>query len=309
MTRRRRRGLVVAGAVIVVLVVAVVLPFAVPPLGLALWRQAERVRAGAHCGEIAVDGERLAWAEVGRGRPLLLVHGLRGEITVLLPLARKLAARGHRVVLIDLPGHGRSAPPRQPLTIGRAADIVLAARDALGLAEDVPIAGHSLGAWIVAWISLAEPGRCGPVMLISPPGLPFDPPPYALLLPRNARDAARALPLLFADPPPAFPPALRVAVAREPQASFELLRSALTGRFLLDGLIEGESRPALVVVGRQDRLVPPSIGERLAARSPRIAFASIDRASHMVVWEKPAELAGLLDDFLAQESSGASSGS
>ncbi|GAB4224203.1 MAG: hypothetical protein Kow0062_25550 [Acidobacteriota bacterium] len=306
MIARRVRGPALAATL---LVVALVLPFVVPAVGLGLWRTATRVRTGATGGAIGVDGETIAWASVGRGEPVLLVHGLRGEITVLLPLAAQLARHGRRVVLVDLPGHGRSAQPARPLTLERAAELVVAARERLGLPADTPLVGHSLGAWTVAWISLSRPEDCGDVVLVSPPGLPFDPPPYPLLLPRTARDAAAAMPLLFADPPPAFPPVLHVAVAREPRASYELLRSVLTGRYLLDGLVEGESRRGLVVVGREDRLVPPSVGRELAARSPRLEYAEIAHASHMVVWERPRELAAQVARFLDQPSSGASSGS
>jgi pimeloyl-ACP methyl ester carboxylesterase len=48
------------------------------------------------------------WAWKGDGSPILLVHGWGGHTGQMTPLATALAAAGHRVVGVDMPGHGRS---------------------------------------------------------------------------------------------------------------------------------------------------------------------------------------------------------
>jgi pimeloyl-ACP methyl ester carboxylesterase len=48
------------------------------------------------------------WAWKGDGVPILLVHGWGGHTGQMTPLATALAAAGHRVVGVDMPGHGRS---------------------------------------------------------------------------------------------------------------------------------------------------------------------------------------------------------
>jgi pimeloyl-ACP methyl ester carboxylesterase len=135
-------------------------------------------------------------------------------------------------------------------------------------------------------------------VLISTAGMPFDPPPLRLLLTRRVEDAREAVPLLFAEPPFVPWPVLHVSSARRVETPLDLLRSALSGAYLLDGLAAGMVPPTLVLFGAEDGIVPPSVGERLAASSPRIDYAAIEGASHMVVWEKPAWLAERIDAFL-----------
>ena len=59
-----------------------------------------------------------AVGSLGRGPTVVLVHGLGSDANHWLPVARDLA-RDHRVVLIELPGHGL-APMARPFTLEQA---------------------------------------------------------------------------------------------------------------------------------------------------------------------------------------------
>ncbi len=96
------------------------------------------------------DGQRIVWRELGRGRPVVLLHGLfsHAEMNWLrFGEAAAVAAAGFRVILPDLRGHGGSAAPRDPgayppdvLSLDIEALIVH-----LGL-TDFDLGGYSLGA-------------------------------------------------------------------------------------------------------------------------------------------------------------------
>lgn len=95
------------------------------------------------------DGQRLAYREVGDGRPLILIHGYYGSgemFTAEDRVAGRLAARGYRVILPDLRGHGHSAKPHDPAAYppDALADDGLALIRHLGL-TDYDLAGYSLG--------------------------------------------------------------------------------------------------------------------------------------------------------------------
>jgi pimeloyl-ACP methyl ester carboxylesterase len=100
------------------------------------------------------DGTAIAWAELGRGRPVLLLHGLFSNA----------ATNWVRVIMPDLRGHGSSASP--PDAAAWPADVL--ARDAealighLGLV-DYDLGGYSLGARTVLRLlarRLAPAPRC-----------------------------------------------------------------------------------------------------------------------------------------------------
>lgn len=297
---RTRRWRLLAALLAGVLVLAA-LPLAFPALGLEVWRRAARVVLADETGFVQTSGgRRIAWASVGQGEPLLLVHGLRGELTIMLPLARAIAERGHRVVLIDLPGHGRSPFDPSFDSIEKASQAVLGAAEALGLGDQPTLVGHSLGAWVVAWSALSRPERVGKVVLLAPPGLAYPPPPYPLLMPRNTRDVQRAMPLLFAEPRSVPWPVRRLTTGRDPRTSLALLRSASTGEYLLDGLLEGNSVPMLVLHGTPDGIVPIEVGREIAERAGA-RFVELEHVSHMLVWEDPERLAAEIEIFLAGE--------
>jgi pimeloyl-ACP methyl ester carboxylesterase len=98
----------------------------------------------------ARDGLELAYRELGVGRPLVLIHGYFSTATVnwvRYGHAAKLAARGYRVVMPDLRGHGDSAKPHDAAFY--PADIL--ADDGFALIEhldltDYDLGGYSLGA-------------------------------------------------------------------------------------------------------------------------------------------------------------------
>ena len=97
----------------------------------------------------AADGTMLAWRELGRGRPVVLIHGLFSNAVtnwIRYGHAERIAARGFRVIMPDLRGHGESAAPHDPARY--PPDILtadaLALIDHLGL-EDYDLGGYSLG--------------------------------------------------------------------------------------------------------------------------------------------------------------------
>jgi pimeloyl-ACP methyl ester carboxylesterase len=90
------------------------------------------------------DGVRLAFDEVGRGEPpLLLVHGWACDHTFFAPQARHFGQR-QRVVAVDLRGHGASDRPDQDYAMGELAGDLAWLCAQLGLAKPI-VVGHSMG--------------------------------------------------------------------------------------------------------------------------------------------------------------------
>jgi pimeloyl-ACP methyl ester carboxylesterase len=110
----------------------------------------------------------------GRGTPIVLVHGLGSSREDWLATARLLALH-HRVVLVDLPGHGESNMP-EPFSLEGAVATLQRALD------DVPggppiLVGHSLGGLVAAAAAIESPRRLAGLVLVESalrPQLPPD---------------------------------------------------------------------------------------------------------------------------------------
>jgi pimeloyl-ACP methyl ester carboxylesterase len=92
------------------------------------------------------DGTRLAYREVGQGRPVVLLHGYFSNATVNwvnYGHAAAVAARGFRVIMPDLRGHGDSAKPQQAAAY--PPDIL--ADDGFALIEHLGLASYALGGY------------------------------------------------------------------------------------------------------------------------------------------------------------------
>src|ERR1700750_3393033 len=104
-------------------------------------------------------GHRLVYDEYGQGeRPLVLLPGLLLPRSMHRPLARELAERGNRVLVLDPPGHGESDRPYDMTHYSFAlfAEQVIGLLDHLAIDEAV-IGGTSLGANITLETLVAAP--------------------------------------------------------------------------------------------------------------------------------------------------------
>ncbi|MEH3037239.1 MAG: alpha/beta fold hydrolase [Sphingomonas adhaesiva] len=96
------------------------------------------------------DGVRMAWREIGDGRPVVLIHGYFSDAAtnwIRYGHAEAIAREGFRVIMPDLRGHGDSARPHEadaypPDALARDGHALIAE---LGL-SDYDLGGYSLGA-------------------------------------------------------------------------------------------------------------------------------------------------------------------
>ena len=117
------------------------------------------------------DAVGLSYEEAGQGSPpLVFVHGLachRG----FWPEQVKHFSGQHRVVAVDLRGHGGSDAPEQRYTIQALADDVRWMCTQLGVQRPV-VVGHSLGGLVALEVAAAQPGQVRAVAMVDSVLLP-----------------------------------------------------------------------------------------------------------------------------------------
>jgi len=267
-------------------------------------------------GVIAAGAARLHYVEHGSGSPVLILHGFAGSSAGMTQIIDPLA-ESHRVVALDLVGHGESHLP------GSAAECSMESvvRDVDRLVEGLALApvhvvGYSMGGRVALSYAVAQGGQVASVTAIgASPGI-ADPGERA---DRVAADATLAdqiqrkgivwfvdywstLPILQpgAKAGAAAAESLRRArLANDPTSLARVLRGLGAGSMPpLHDLLTHVELPALLIAGESDPKFR-DIAEVLAAAMPRARAVVVEGAGHAVHLDNPSGLASVIRSFLA----------
>src|SRR5262245_37537999 len=121
--------------------------------------------------KLARDGVALAFDEAGIGQPpMLLVHGWTCDHTFFQPQLEHFS-RQHRVVAVDLRGHGQSDKPHQDYTAAGFADDLVWLCEQIGVRKPV-VVGHSMGGNISLELAARYPDFPMGIVMVDSPILP-----------------------------------------------------------------------------------------------------------------------------------------
>jgi pimeloyl-ACP methyl ester carboxylesterase len=266
---------------------------------------------------VDIGGARLyyyAAGSRGAGEPVVLLHGFATSGHLWSGVASMLPA-GHRIVVVDLLGHGRSdRAGGRPLSIGAHGERIIALFDQLGI-RSACVAGHDLGGGVAQWMAVRHPGRVSRMCLVDSVG--FDDWPATILR------AARLTRGLTGHLPPAWLlSALRGHLLRgyadrdRAVRSVELYTRPFSGAEGRDALMAqlgaldrrqttgvgaelGETlAPTAVVWGQHDPFLPVALGRRLHRAIPHSTFDVIPGVRHFTPEEAPRQIADVLHNLL-----------
>jgi len=266
-----------------------------------------------------LDGARLyyyAAGSRGAGEPIVLLHGfptsghLWNGVVPLLP-------EGHRVVVLDLLGFGRSDPPGgRKVDIRSHADRVVAVLDHLGI-NFACVVGHDIGGGIAQSVAARHPHRVSRLCLVS--SVAFGGWPS-----REVRLARAMLPLTRHLPPSWILSVVRANLLRgyvdHERGGHEIDRylrtfAAADGRdALVAHLAALESRdtealalrlknvvcPTAIVWGEKDPFLPVGLGARLESAIPGSTLTVIPDARHFIPEESAHAVAGMITALMAR---------
>ncbi|PTL55386.1 alpha/beta hydrolase [Paraconexibacter algicola] len=287
------------------------------PRGRSAWLD---VDWSAHQRWVAVDGRAVNVVDLGEGPAVVFVHGLSGSWQNWLENLPDLA-RDHRVLALDLPGFGESAPPAAGISIPGYVATVAAVLDALGVRQ-ADVVGNSMGGLVAAELALAMPERVRRLALVSPAGISADGliGDRAMVALRRAERLIVGYNRFWADRADRVSrrAGLRRQLLRASAAHPELLPAALASEQLrvsgrpafLDALeaivrtsirarLPGVGCPALLVWGERDRLVPVADAARFARAIPDSQLIVYADTGHVAMLERPERFNADLRAFLA----------
>jgi pimeloyl-ACP methyl ester carboxylesterase len=278
-----------------------------------------RINWREHRHEVDVVGAKANYVEMGKGPPLLFVHGLSGCWQNWLENIPHFA-RSHRVVAVDLPGFGASPMPPWQISIPAFGRFLRDFCERIGI-DRCSLVGNSMGGFIATELAITEPERIDDLTLISAAGITWagarrEP---AAVIGRIGRAGAPVLLKLQTS---------GIKRAKLRRAAFQgvffdplsLRREVLWENFVpamqspgyYDALVtlwgydirdrlEEIGVPTLIVWGRNDRVVPVpaalSYKKRIGENAELVIF---DHCGHVPQIERPTRFNRLLEDFLAR---------
>ena len=254
------------------------------------------------------EGSRLAYTIYGEGpRTFVLVHGLLLSQRMHRPLARALAARGNRVVTLDVLGHGRSDRPQDMTRYSMPffGEQMIALLDHLEVDEAV-LGGTSLGANATLEAAVRAPERVRGMVLEMPVldnallacAIAFTPLMVALtfgepvmrLIARGARTVPSGVGPLLAD-------VALDTIRQDPGPSAAVLHGLFIGRTAPHHTLRRKiAAPALIIGHTRDPIHPFSDSDALLAELPHARL--VQASSVLELWLNLDRLTGEIGDFL-----------
>jgi len=236
------------------------------------------------------DGVRFRYREVGRGDPIILLHGYTARLEYMGDLADSLA-RDNRVIVLDQRGFGESSKLSDPARFGRKmGDDVVALLDELDIRR-AHLVGHSMGALIAANVAARYPDRAAGVGLIAGPFYP-DSAAFAGLSGAwvTALERGEGFKSFLMWILPGMPDSAAVGMSAQMLAANDM-GSLLAAMRAMGGLVvrrESAGRiraPAVVAVGTGDPLHPQS--QALAAWWPSAQLVVLPGVDHLAIVVRP----------------------
>ena len=243
--------------------------------------------------EAMVDGRGIRFEVAGHGEPVVLVHGLSGSTRWWDRTVGVLAPR-YRVHLVDLPGFGSMRRAEGGFVLSEAADWLASWMEAVGL-QRASLVGHSMGGYVSIVLAARRPDLVRRLVLVAPAGVPTGRsiPGYLLPLLWSGRYMTPGfLPVLVRD-------AMRTGPLTLLGAARELLAEDVRA------YLHGIQAPTLLIWGRRDTLVPPSVGDLMRGEVPTSRLLVLDGAGHVPMFESAAQTNAALLAFLDGEEVGA----
>jgi pimeloyl-ACP methyl ester carboxylesterase len=248
-----------------------------------------------------VAGKKTQLTVGGSGPPLLYLHSAGGE-TDWMPFHEGLA-KHFTVYLPAHPGFADSQGLDQVRDIYDYAWHYVDLLSELKLAR-VPVVGFSLGAWTAVELAILRPALVSKLALVNAAGLRIADSPMAEFF---IDDLSKLKKLLFFDQndpciPLAMPKSLDDARIIQWLKAREATARVGWNPYLHNPRLPAHLRrvecPALVLWGRNDKLIPLTHGEYYANNLPNARLEVIDHCGHMLPFEKTTEFVERVSRFV-----------
>jgi pimeloyl-ACP methyl ester carboxylesterase len=241
---------------------------------------------------IIIDGSMVHYEALGRGRPIIFLHGWVGSWRYWIN-AMQIASTSFRAYALDLFGFGDSMHDPLRYSLDKQADLLKRFLDEMGIGK-IALVGHNLGAAVGLSYLRQWPQSVDRMMAIN---LPFD---YSSI---NARMKTSAMPELvdwLAGRAPEAISALADATKADSQAIAASMAGIQANNLLAD--VRGLGVPCLFVYGPNDPGIAMPSQEKIDTLPNHMHQVNLEGTGHFPMIDNSNQFNRLLTDFLALDS-------
>lgn len=253
-----------------------------------------------------VNGTAISYYDAGKGEPVVLIHGFCGSKDYWEQVIPGLAEK-HRVIAVDLPGHGGSSLPAGDISVETMAELIKGTFVELGL-EKVSLIGHSLGGYVTLAFAEAYEDRLKQFSLVHSTANPdSEEGKKGREVAAGKIDAEGIKSFVDGLVPNLFAPgekhseelqqAKEIGYGTNPEGAKAALK-AMKQRPDRNPVLKNTKLPVLIVAGEKDQIIPPK--KSFIVTGPNIKQVTIKGAGHMSMYEAPAELVEVIRGFLEE---------
>ena len=251
--------------------------------------------------KVNVDGINIAYARRGHGAPLVLIHGYPLDHSIWDPLAPFLE-HNFDLIIPDLRGFGASDAMQADHSIVDYASDIAGLLTHLGIRKAY-IAGHSMGGYVALAFAREYEERVSGLAMVSSQ-MAADTPERKegriatakQVLQTGAGPVAEAMaPKLSAQPQ--WQEFARGLILRQPPAGIAAALYAMAGRPDSSEMLSAFPFPVVIVHGDADELIPVQKGREMKSALPAAHFVELPGAGHLLMMEKPEQVAQALKFF------------
>ncbi len=241
---------------------------------------------------IILDGSIVHYEALGRGRPIVFLHGWVGSWRYWIN-AMQIASTSFRAYAIDLFGFGDTTRDPMRYPIDRQADLINRFLEEMGIGK-VALVGHDLGALVGFSFIKQWPKSVDRFMAINCP-LDYDS--------VNSRMRTATMPEL-----------VEWLAARTPEAASALSDASKTDLLAVSASMAGHQAnsyfadirnlgvPGLLVYGANDPAITAPTQEKIDALPSHMHQVNLDGTGHFPMIDNPTQFNRLMTDFLALDS-------
>lgn len=241
---------------------------------------------------IIVDDEVVHYEVLGRGRPLIFVHGWLGSWRYWIPTMQVLSSE-FRAYAVDLWGFGDSGKRRERYSLEAQAEMLKGFMERLAILK-AAFVGHGLGGAVLACFAHKYPDLADRVMAVSVPmtGTALNASLFGSSL--------TALVETFIGKGPQADPVSREATKTDIAAVETTIQSLSQND--LSTTVEQLKLPYLLVYGEKDALVTPPSDALMQYLTNNVHSIELEDSRHFPMLDDAARFNRLLIDFLSLKS-------